>query len=1677
MEIPARMVKRRPSSPGIAERLFFIILGLSVSGSALAQSSLPISTWPLFRHDPQLTGRANLNGPSAPQVNWILELGTGQLGAPVVAADGAIFVSGEVDNNVYAIDAGGNLKWQFSSTEPFLAPPIVGNNGTIYLGDTSGLFYAIKPDGREDWKIRLGGGVRFSANMSNAGTIFVVADDGMLYSITPDGDINWQQPLKSTPLAAPAIGHDQTIYAVAREFLSAFTPSGGLRWRTSFADMGSLDGVVADQNGKVIITSQSLPIIRAVNANTGIPVWTFSYRPAWGNPSLPALSPDGGVFFSTSVGSHLFELNPDGTERWVYNDRNAELRKAPVLDVSNNIYVTNDSLGLISFSPRGEVRWQLPEVRGCYSPAFGTNQTIYVAGNRKVFAIGQQSSHITVLEKYSGDGQRGCAGSALSTPIAVLVKDQYNRPFPDQFIRFNIVSGGGSLSDTLVKSDPSGIARVLWTLGPTSLPQQVRAAGAAQDQPSLNFNATASISQVIGADTLDFGKVETARVKSSNLLLSTVDECPILVYRIQVTGDDANTFSPDTSALPRILKKDSPLTLSIRFTPERFGLHKATLSVFHDQQTAPLTVQLLGEGQCTAPQIRLQSSSLQFNDTAIGDTQGISFRISNAGCDTLVIDDIKSSTSFFHPTNPSLPFSLSPGNGRNLVVNFTPLDSVLYLDSLLVSSNDPNAAITVLRLSGRGKLPWTVEPSALSFGAVCNSSKSIMQLELCNVSNRELRSTAITLEGGHFQVAPNDTFSIPANTCRNVTVTFRPQTMGAVSGTLNIKWASTPPLPDLVLPLIGEGIVTQLAGADTMRFGSIPVGTSARVDSIFRNDSECDVIITSVTAFGTNSQTFTPVAMALPSTVPAGTTTPIGVSFNAKHAGVAFAELRVGTKDNTDTLRVKLFAKVTAPDIDVANRFDFFVSPFCNDITAFLPIRNRGDDSLRISSIITSGNNSSDFRVAQNRFPIAVPPRDSIMLALIFDPQGTGARRTNLIISSNDPDSVESKAIVELNGSATNGADIETRLSTVDFDSVVVDSSLTLPLAIFNECTQPLDVEAFSLNRSSFVASFERTIIAPFDSAVVLVTFNPLQTILYSDSLVIHSNDPNEDPFVVKLRGVGIAPDIEIERDESFPTGVNGQVSKVAGANEIPASTPLAELNFGKTCLKDTAKYTITVHNRGESELQIYEMKTASRYFHISFSESFTIPPRSQAKVLMTFSPDSARTYADVLTVLSNDPDENPYYVPLRGDGISPLLEVEANSLEEFNQVPLNSTADGWVKIINRGTRCGLNIDSIYIDEDRQGEAFSFILINKGSVHLESDSSMYIWVRFVPSAERAYDAVLSVVYNDSLDTLSYPLSGTGVGRRALLDVSVTQVDFGAVPVGESSCDTKTVYLRNLGNDTLRIYGLSTAGPFQIKSPPVSRENPIEIAPGDSSQAIRICFAPYDAGEKKDSLIVSSNAGSGDVGLRGIGDRIPTAANICFSPDEVNFGRAGLGDSTIQLVTITNCNASTVSIGPITTTSDEFRTTPDSAKLLPNESFALAIIFKPTTLGLRQAMVTLSVLSGQIKADTTFQVSGEAFVKGQSKVTVSPNPFTPNGDGINEQTVFDFSTYDINHPTLKVFNLSGRLIRNLEYRGGSRREIVWDGLDDDGQQIPPGLFIYIIEEDGHKIESGHIVMVR
>jgi len=125
----------------------------------------------------------------------------------------------------------------------------------------------------------------------------------------------------------------------------------------------------------------------------------------------------------------------------------------------------------------------------------------------------------------------------------------------------------------------------------------------------------------------------------------------------------------------------------------------------------------------------------------------------------------------------------------------------------------------------------------------------------------------------------------------------------------------------------------------------------------------------------------------------------------------------------------------------------------------------------------------------------------------------------------------------------------------------------------------------------------------------------------------------------------------------------------------------------------------------------------------------------------------------------------------------------------------------------------------------------------------------------------------------------------------------------------------------------------------------------------------------------------------------------------------------------------------------------------------------------------------------------------------SNVKASPKVFTPDpdgsGDGINDFTVFEFSlakiTADIK---VKVYDTKGSLVTQVHPRSGDPDKLdprdwfipdaeklgaasdamnlpgYWDGKDEDGDLVPPGVYIFQViadTDDGEKIESGTVVV--
>lgn len=100
-----------------------------------------------------------------------------------------------------------------------------------------------------------------------------------------------------------------------------------------------------------------------------------------------------------------------------------------------------------------------------------------------------------------------------------------------------------------------------------------------------------------------------------------------------------------------------------------------------------------------------------------------------------------------------------------------------------------------------------------------------------------------------------------------------------------------------------------------------------------------------------------------------------------------------------------------------------------------------------------------------------------------------------------------------------------------------------------------------------------------------------------------------------------------------------------------------------------------------------------------------------------------------------------------------------------------------------------------------------------------------------------------------------------------------------------------------------------------------------------------------------------------------------------------------------------------------------------------------------------------------------------FISPMTNLFVRPNPFTPNGDGVNDVVYFDFehATNPETSTEIKIFDERGYLVKTLD---SGLLPIVWDGTDDSDRRLEGGLYLYQIKHgDDDRYKQGSLVLIR
>ena len=86
-------------------------------------------------------------------------------------------------------------------------------------------------------------------------------------------------------------------------------------------------------------------------------------------------------------------------------------------------------------------------------------------------------------------------------------------------------------------------------------------------------------------------------------------------------------------------------------------------------------------------------------------------------------------------------------------------------------------------------------------------------------------------------------------------------------------------------------------------------------------------------------------------------------------------------------------------------------------------------------------------------------------------------------------------------------------------------------------------------------------------------------------------------------------------------------------------------------------------------------------------------------------------------------------------------------------------------------------------------------------------------------------------------------------------------------------------------------------------------------------------------------------------------------------------------------------------------------------------------------------------------------------QGPAVVASAPNPFSPDGDGMDDVTVVSYTLpVRTSMIRMRIFDVRGRLIKDLANNvpAGTQGCVVWDGRDDGGRRARVGIYVVMLE---------------
>jgi hypothetical protein len=444
---------------------------------------------------------------------------------------------------------------------------------------------------------------------------------------------------------------------------------------------------------------------------------------------------------------------------------------------------------------------------------------------------------------------------------------------------------------------------------------------------------------------------------------------------------------------------------------------------------------------------------------------------------------------------------------------------------------------------------------------------------------------------------------------------------------------------------------------------------------------------------------------------------------------------------------------------------------------------------------------------------------------------------------------------------------------------------------------------------------------------------------------------------------------VEVVSDDRQSPTVNVELRTQEIGPDIDVQPPL--LDFGTVPRFQTQTLTATLRNEGFADLIVENIVTSpGGDFAIVQPTSLplTLAPSAEAELTVAYTPTGCARDEDRVQIFSNDLDETPFEVTVRGRPPGPAVDADPATVS-FGAVNLGTPASQIVTVKNVGTT-DLTISSIFLGIGSD-PAFT-IQAPQTPVVLGVGQTRPVTVSYRPGQVGVARGAL-VISSDDCDhpQLQVPLEGIGTeGPAALIQVTPSSLNFGNVATGSAADRSFTVV--SIGSLPLTVTGIApeagTTPEFSVVGGGGAFNLGACTTPPCPSQNVTVRYAPTGQGSDSGNIVVSSNAANDPnarVAVLGNGTAGATCA-IDLSPGTIlNFRSVALGSSLDLPVTLTNngtgnCTYEKTDIDFITAGMG-FRVQSQpgiGAIIAPGQQKQVVIRFQPPSLGPKQGLAII-----------------------------------------------------------------------------------------------------------------------